>query len=395
MPAKLRILRVCPGLNWSSAERSALRNALSLRDLGHESIFYVLRDSQLAYEASRAGITCEYHTQGEAYGPLTWGRFLGIGQIIRKYEIHMVHGYFSGSLAGLWPLCYLVREWPMVPLVVTRFSLPQRVYRGPLYRALAQRIDLCLTSGRDLGQELSLSLGLPLHKIDQEGPSVSFGRSLPVPEGQMNIGVGPTAQESDPEALISLMWSFSILLEHLRESGKPLPGLALVGPRKWDQNLLGPPLRQAARELGIEEKVQFLEGEGPSAVPSLGGWVTHEEELRSDELQDYALEALLLGVPVLMPRRGASMEFMRQFPGIGENYRPQDPRDLMAKMAMLLGHQKSYRRAVQEALPGLQDRYSPGNHSERLLDHYRRLLQKRENFLRYRGRGRPGVGPTP
>lgn len=379
------VLLVGPGLNWSAAERSALKDALALREQGHNPLLYVVKDSVLAYHASIHNIPCAYHLVAESYSPFNWGRFLSLGGVIRRYEINVVHVYLSESLNVLWPIAHIMRSWPLIPLVVTRFNSSPKIYRGPLYGALAKRVDLLLTSSKDLARELSLSLRLPPHKIDEQGLAVTGQRTSKEQKLKNSIALCLSGPEIDPQSLSTVFVAFATLIEYYQEGLPAHLTLALLAPKRWEHNILYRPLQKMAQDLKIIDRIEFLEGEGPGSIDPPWVWLVLDEnnEGKKDDLdvvEDYGMEALLRGIPICLARRGPSMELLRQYPFIGLHYRPGDNRDLVAKLNLIMTHRAHYAMAIEDSYQSLSARFSQDFFKDRLLNYYRRLISKRENF---------------
>lgn len=390
MKQALNILLVCPSEEWSTIERTALRDAKVLKDEGHHVFLYCLQESYLDVRAKRLDIKLFYHSGKLSTSVLQWRKLQLIPKIMDQHEIHLVQCY---DIHLLWPVSFFLRKHQLIPLVFSHNVEFQKIYKHWWYQPLIRRIDTTLLPSREMQESVVGSLGIPPHKIDYCGLGVAAERFNG--DGQANttaqsghflenfkedwkIGCYVGSHEQSLDFLLPLFHALRVLVEG-RPEGRGVK-LVLVSDKPWEQHLLGDELGHFLVDMGLDQNVLF---ESKIPVTKLQRWLDLWVGVRSFEaIDDYMVTALLAGLPVVVTRGTATMELLRRQPRLGSTYKRGDARELRRKIEVILGAYDSYRDAIAATSEELLNEFGLETYREQLLSVYEKSLLKRSRFYR-------------
>ena len=369
---------------WGSLERMILKDCLLARDAGAKVYLYCYKNSLLEERAMAEGITTIHH-HGKVHTKIfQWNKLKVLTRLFRELNVNLVHCY---DIKILWPISFFLRANPLVPLVFTQGFELRKFYRAFWFKPLVSRVDQVFLPTIGLEENVWGHLGIPPRKVDLIGMACPAGehRECPKPpfrytEERWYIGTNLTGLETNTKFLNTIFHAFQVLLQNkLEEKGFTL---VLALERPWSEFGLNDELKRQVKDMGIEEYVAFV---GPVSMEEIQRhvdvWVGQS---RREDLEDYTVESLLNGRPVVMPRSVASMETLRELGRVGETYKRDDSRELREKITKILLNLETYEGNLHKANQPLRDRYGDRTYAENLIKIYYNLLNRRKRLLRRR-----------
>jgi len=368
---------------WGSEERTILKDCLQASRSGAKVYLYTYKDSLLGNRAKLHDIECFYHQGKFATKFYKWHRLRKLRQLISDLNINLVHCY---DIKTLWPLCYYLRSLSLVPLVFTLGRDIKDHHRNFWFRPLIERIDQVLLSSSEQVENVWGHMGIPPRKTDFIGfglPVMDKSRERDKPpyrfsEDRFYIGTNLNGIETNTRFLDTVFHSFRVMIE------KGLDGknytFALFNERAWNECVLTDQLRRQVKDWGLEEHVAFV---GPSDIFSdqfdVDLWLGL---VRRETLEDYAVSALLVAKPVVIPRTTCSMELFQKHGQVGETYLSGDSREIREKCELVLRNLSTYEKSLHQSFQGLAETYGAKRHEETLSKIYKKLLGRRRRLQR-------------
>lgn len=370
---------------WGTEERLILKDCLLAQENGARVYLYTYKKTRLRNKAHEAGIECLYHKGKFASKIFEWHKLRKLSRKIDDLNINLVHCY---DTRVLWPLCFYLRQKKLIPLVFTLSSELKSYYRDFWYRPLSSRIDQVVLPLPDMVENVWGHLGLPPRKInfvgmgnhtrvrDVERPPFRFTKE------RWYIGTNLNGIETNTQFLETLFHAFRVMVERKLE-GKNFT-FALYNEKTWADTKLTDELRRQVKDWGLEEHVAFV---GPCDIAEQQKWVDLWLGLRRrEDLEDYAIQALISGVPILVPRSSSSMELLRQYGQVGETYKVGDSREIREKTDTILRNLATYKNNLHKAHQGLSRDYGSDSYEEEMVSSYKKLLGRRRRLQRLRER---------
>jgi len=356
----------CPSDSWSSTERMVLQDILNAKSQGHHVLLYCLKDSFLDMKAKASKVTCVYQQWSLRSGMTRLSNRKLIQREIKQRKINVIHCYSIKVTLGI---ASCLRRNHSVALMYTQTRSLPRSYKFFWHRSNVHRIDRVIINSNNLVDNIMRNLGVSLRKICLCGQGVEVS----------NIS---TEKRYRLEQLLSTQHKSDYILATniaIHESNfdkvKPLiqavSCLNEVGPKKyilllllegdWEETLFSPSLKRYIKEIGAENDIYLYSCDSSSDVTSdriaslqylVDLWIC----LESGELiEDYTLSSLVVGVPVLVPRNGISMEMFEKFGLIGETFKLDDVREIRDKSLKILTNLGRYQQALQDIHGFLND----------------------------------------
>lgn len=367
---------------WGTKERFIINDCLHAKEAGARVYLYCYKKSYIEQIAKLNGIETLYH-RGKVYTKvLQWHKLRGISKTLKDLKISIVHCY---DVSLLWPLTYFLRSMPLVPLVFTQETELEKFYRDFYFRPLIARIDQVFVPMTQLLDNVLGHLNFPLRKMKLIGMGVTQKKierpkSLPFSfEGtRFCIGTNLNGIETNTKFLDTLFHSLNVLVK--KGVGPKGITLILFCERPWNEFHLTDELKRKLTDLGLEENVAFATSDNLAENQSLVDlWVSL---VRRETLEDYAIQAIVNGVPVLLPRTALAVDLVSDFGRIGETYRSHDSRELREKLAKILLNLDTYKKNIEKAKAPLLDTHGRDAYRKMLVNQYAKLIEKRERLAR-------------
>ncbi len=373
------------------------------REAGHTPIIYTLRDSILDIEAKKQKFETLYHTGRVQTSFVRWHKLRNLPSILRSKDIQIVHCY---ALNFMWPMAFFLRGMPHIPLFLTQSREVKKRYRSFLYRLLSSRIDQVFIPFSPLAKNVKGQLGVPSKKIISLGygvDSVKSDRSeidnlkqtwqkgievAPLdgeqaeenPVDTWSVGAYVPMHLKDIETLKTIVYATMGMDQKLPES-KTIR-LIFYNEKNWSETLIYPDLIRFVKDLGVEELIHFYSGVPVETFQqAVDVWLASTAQ---EQLDDLSIQAIMQGIPILVPRSISSMEIFRLYGPIGESFKRDDPRQLRDQCLKILFEKKHYTRLLKNALPKFQASFGPENYSQTLLHFYLHSAQVRKRYSRHR-----------
>lgn len=368
---------------WGTEERLILKDCLLAQRNGAKVFLYTYKNTRLESKAVEVGVECLYHKGKFAFKIFEWHKLRKLSRLIDELNVNLVHCYDSRVL---WPLCFYLRQKKLIPLVFTLTSELKSYYRDFWYRPLASRIDQVVLPFPDMVENVWGHLGLPPRRIN----FVGMGNKTRVSETQRPpfrfteerwyIGTNLNGIETNTQFLETLFHAFRVMIERKLE-GKNFT-FALYNEKSWADTRLTDELRRQVKDWGLEEHVAFV---GPCDIPEQQKWVDLWLGLRRrEDLEDYAIQSLISGIPILVPRSTSSMELLRTFGQVGETYKIDDSREIREKADIILRNLATYKSNLHKAHEALERGHGSDHYEEEMVSSYKKLLGRRRRLQRIR-----------
>ncbi len=368
---------------WGSEERTILRDCLHASRSGAKVYLYTYKKSLLSVRAQALGIECYFHKGKFPTKFYKWHRLRKLSQLIIDLNINLVHCY---DIKVIWPLCYYLRSLSLVPLVFTLGQDMKLYYRNFWFGPLIKRVDQVFLSSLAQVENVWGHLGIPPRKTDFIGFGISTVRKneervnppYRFTEKRFYIGTNLNGLETNTRFLDTVFHSFRVMIE--KGLGEKNYTFVLCNERAWSDCVLTDELRRQVKDWGLEEHVAFV---GPSDIITdqfhIDLWLGL---VRRENLEDYAVQALLVGKPIVLPRTSCSMDLFQEYGQVGETYLSGDSRELREKCELILTNLAVYESSLHQSFQGLNEAYGQKRHEDSLTRIYKKLLKRRRRLQR-------------
>lgn len=369
---------------WGTEERTILKDCLVAKDAGAKVYLYTYRDSILHDRAKSCNIECLFHQGKFVTKVFKWHKLRNLKSLLIDLQVNIVHCY---DIKILWPLCLYMRTMPLVPLVFTLSNDLRFYYRNFWYRPLVERVDQVLLPMSEMVENVWGHMGIPPRKIDFVGLGLEAVKKTDderppfrFTDERWYIGTNLNGIETNTHFLDTVFHSFRVMIEKGLE-GKNYT-FALCNERNWSECVLTNELRRQVKDWGLEEHVAFVDQRDVSLHQlDVDLWLGLT---RREELEDYAVQALISGKPIVVPRSAFSMEILRTFGVVGETYMNGDSREIREKCETILRNYKTYEKNLHKSHQALMGSYGSTNYRESIIKIYEKLLNRRRRLWRVR-----------
>jgi len=369
--------------DWSVRERQIISDMLCAREKGANVHLYALRDSGLASRAKELGFSCSFHQGVLSKSFIKWKRLKAVSKLINHYRIDIVHCY---DIDVLWPLSYILKSKPVIPLILSLSSSLNRSYRGIWYGPLSRRLDQVIVTHDDMSENVYGFLGIPPIKVKAQNLGVDIStrdhpREKPffkISEDRFYLGTHLSGLETSTTFLDPLFYALKTLTTQKDILGREMT-CVLGSNKNWRECLVTEEVRRKVKDWGLEDYVAFM---GPCNVTELQLDVDVWVDLQSEsQLSDTWISSLVLGTPLIAPRTGGSMELMKSYPGSMELYRFGDTRDLRSKLEKILVKLDSYESSLLSYREELDDQFSIEQFRREMGFRYEKLIKRRKRLV--------------
>jgi hypothetical protein len=375
-------LFVCLTESWGTRERSLLKDALIARKNELNPLIFCLKDSYLDQYAQKEHFTIMHHHGKVPKKFYKWYTYHYFSKFVLTKNISLIHCY---DLNLIWPLCYFLRKSPIIPLFLTIDREPNRSYLEIWHKTLLRRIDQVFVSSVSMIDEAKLRLGILPRKITVLGYGVDAEAINKVDLAKVKKELGISASSHTIGSLISLHHKkmdsilpliYAVTGYNQKHNGEKNLRLILISEQKWNHNFIYKDLIRFIKDAGREDDILFYSGKSIETFQkSVDLWLSSFEE---NNLSDYSVKSLVLGVPILVPRNAEVMELFNIYPDIGEAYRRNDSLDVRDKLEKILVNKKTYiKKASKEAI-SIGMTHSVSAYAKELLARYTKTQHARK-----------------
>ena len=367
--------------SWGTRERTLLKDAEIAQDNKLNPVIFCKKGSFLAKNANAVGFPVIYHL-GKVQGHIfKWYKFRNFSNYLNSKNINFIHCY---DLRILWVLCFLLRNMPMTPLFLTITSELKKSYLEIWHKTLISRVDQVFVFSDSISEEVRLRLGIVPRKITKLGYGVDVQpvtktiitkvkKELGITSGVFSVGSILSPHFKDLEPILPLIYAV------IGFNQKYLDGthvkLILISEEKWNKNPLYQDLIRFIKDAGCEEDVLFYSGTTLEVFQrSVDLWLGIFEGYH---ISDFAIQALLNEIPILVPRNSEVMELIDTYSGIGEAYRREDSFGLREKMEKVLLNKKTYQKEVIKNSKIISATHRKSLYVDDLLGRYNKIMAAR------------------
>lgn len=331
--------------NWGGQEERLIREAVWLREQGHQILVICQPNSEVLDRASAAGLQVATFRMRSAFDPLALVQMVGW---IFRFRPHLIHAH---SPKDAWLSFWFHRLG--IPVVRSRnITLPQKMppSRGFIYRHGCRRV---LASAAFIRDKLVDHVGVPSSRVDVIGECVNLEEFFPGDGSafRQEFGIAPQAPLFGIVAMLRGEKGHMTFLKAAIEIAKEWPEARFVivgkstGKRTLEQNLLAliekhwPQGNAPVILTGFRRDVPVvMRALDVLVVPS-----THDAQTL------VIPQAFATGKPVIGSRVGGIPELVHQ----GKNgllVKPGDVDELVQAMRFFLQHPKAAREMGQAGL---------------------------------------------
>lgn len=367
---------------WGTRERTLIKDALIAKDNQLNPIIFCKKGSFLEKKAREKNLEVFLHHGKVKANFFKWYKFRYLSIFLSENKINFVHCY---DLKILWVLCFILRNKTTIPLFLTIGSELKKSYLELWHKTLVSRVDQVFVFSQAIAEEVKLRLGFPLRKVTNLGYGVS-STSVPrtmISKVKKELGVSSKVQtvgsimsphHKNLDSIFPLIYAVIGYNQKYHEENELR--LILISEDKWNTNPLYQDLIRFIKDSGSEENILFYSGATLQTFQkSVDLWIGIFEGYH---ITDYAIQALLNGVPILVPRNSEVMELMELYPGIGEAYRRDDSFGLREKMERVLKNKRDYEREVAKCSKKITLAHSEESYQSTLLERYQKLSHARK-----------------
>lgn len=370
---------------WGTEERTILKDCIVASEAGAQVYLYCYRDSVLHDRAKNHNIECLFHTGKFVTKVFKWHKLRNLKTLLTDLQVNIVHCY---DIKVLWPLCLYMRSMPLVPLVFTLSNDLRSYYRSFWYKPLIERVDQVLLPMSEMVENVWGHMGIPPRKIDFIGLGLKAIKKPkhdnPPPfrftDKRWYIGTNLNGIETNTHFLDTVFHSFRVMIEKgLDEKSYTF---ALCNERNWSECVLTNELRRQVKDWGLEEHVAFVDQKDVASHQlDVDLWLGLT---RREELEDYAIQALISGKPICVPRSAFSMEVLRSYGVVGETYMSGDSREVREKCETILRNYSTYEKNLHKSHQALMEAYGDEVYRESMVKIYENLLNRRRRLWKVR-----------
>jgi glycosyltransferase involved in cell wall biosynthesis len=370
---------------WGTEERTILKDCILASEAGAKVYLYCYRDSVLHDRAKENNIECLFHNGKFVTKVFKWHKLRNLKNLLAELQVNIVHCY---DIKVLWPLCLYIRSMPLVPLVFTLSNDLRSYFRSFWYKPLVERVDQVLLPMSEMVENVWGHMGIPPRKIDFVGlglksikrPKVESRPPFRFTDKRWYIGTNLNGIETNTHFLDTVFHSFRVMIEKgLDEKNYTF---ALCNERNWSECVLTNELRRQVKDWGLEEHVAFVEQKDVAQHQlDVDLWLGLT---RREELEDYAVQSLISGKPICVPRSAFSMEVLRSFGVVGETYMTGDSREIREKCETILRNYSTYEKNLHKSHQALMEAYGDEVYRESLVKIYDKLLNRRRRLWKVR-----------
>lgn len=349
---------------------------------GANVYLYCHRDSFLSKKAKQNGVELVFH-KGKFYTKLVqWYKLRALKKLINDLKIDLIHCY---NIKILWPIAFFIRRKHKISLILTQGNEVQKFYRNFYYRPLSSRIDQVLLPMQEMVENIWGHLGVPPRKIkfigmgceqviEKDKGKSPFGFS----GERWCIGTNLSGLETNTRFLNTLFNAFQVLTQKGLDNKNYT--LVLMCEKDWGEFVLTDELKREVTDRGLEQNIAFYRPENFSkSLEQMDLWVGLS---RREDIEDYSIQSLLSGVPVVMPRSSASMEVIRELGTVAETYKRDDSRELREKVEKLLVNLDTYKKSLNRSTDKIKEDHGVDLYESKLISLYSKVIRRRERLLK-------------
>lgn len=366
----LHVMFVCMDQNQSPLSRRALLDAATFRNTGGNALLVCVPGSPLDVAAERQDIP-RYPLDDLDWRSL-WTLYKLTRQLVGHDGLDIVHCYNYRALLALGPA---LKGEAKIPLVYTCNENIVRAYSPFWHDYCVTRVDQVLTFAPTLAEQVAETLPLGPRKVAAMGSGlerISHVRPVPTTPG-FRIGAFVPGDATDVNRIRPLLNA----LPGLEHNSHAKVILELITDRSWYEHDLYPSLKHTVLERGLEHNVSFH----PLSLAAGGvqGQDLYVGLSDEDPFDDVELRALLMGIPMLLPRTSARTELLNGST-LGLTYAPGDVRELKAKALEMLGRKQEFVDALKLVQGELWEKHQHETYCDQLFQLYERLVLQRLRF---------------
>ncbi len=385
---------LCVSDAWGGLEQVAVDDAVSLAQEGVETSFICAHQSP-ALEHLEMALAKDRNLPLRAVSLDFKPRNtldLSLARALRRlYEgengalrgLDLLHTHQTSLLGSIVPSFF---GHPGVGLIATRHIMNRHDKKDFFHRAIYSRIDAMLVMSEALRQNVlethaispahvkTINLGLDFSRFDPKKVDASRWRQKWGAQAGANrtlvVGLVGRIDPAKGQA------TFIRAAARLAAEGFDLKFVIVGEETKGSDAGHLEELKTLAKEMGLEKQVYFEEFQ-EDIPPVMGAFDIFVMPSREEAFGLVAIEAMAMGVPVILTNRGSAREIAGPNEEYGLLIRPDDAFDLQQKLRTLIGSDSLRHQMGQEGRAHVLQLFDRKRRVERTLETYDRVLKRR------------------
>ncbi len=335
------VLLVCPSVKWSTIERRVIFDSTFLRNSGCNPVILCQKGSQIDLVAESEDIPRYYINAKKINFFLGIRYFFDLKKIFNEKRFDLVHCY---SLTSTWMAAFLLKSDNHVPLMYTLNHHIKSIYQNFLARWLLARIDRILTLSEETKEFAEETFPMANKKISNLGTGLEL-RVQRIEKKEVNVLGCVINDLNELKRLRYILKIFRVLKIKPNSLVDNLRLYIFLGPRIYQ--------KEQAKKLMTEFDYEFYEKD--ILLYSLD---SQQEKLKEidillgiafdEPLNDFEVEAILHGVPVLFPRTAMRQNILFKYNFVGESYFEADIREARFKLMKMISQYSKYIQGLRD-----------------------------------------------
>ena len=380
-----RILFVCTTLEWGARERLALRFFLEAHSNGHEPQLIVSKDSNLAHKCHSMGFgerLIEIPPSETDFFSLL-ARIPRYRRILQTDRSHLV---FTFSLRDALVWSWVLRSYSAKALCLFINHEIVNSYRKIWLRRLVSRIDHIFLSSEEIIENIWAHLKVPSRKCSTmlpfSGNYTSVIKSTELERKSFTIGLYLSPAMRDQAEIQKVFIMLKNLKEELKD--KYLLSVKLFTDQDLPKTYLSDNMNRLIELLGglehlATQKFNHLKID----FSQVDIWFS---PFIQEELEDFALLALVNGLPIATPRTAVHMNLLKRFQGVGVSFKASDAREMRTKLKELVFNYKAYKQDLSRTSAEIHEEFIQKNGLMSNWGFLQRIVNRRNRYALSRER---------
>lgn len=382
---------------WGTDEKSLIRDAQIVSDLGYQVLVLCVRDSFLDLRLKALNLPTVYdQSKNKSWLRRPLSFFFELRGLITHNAISLIHTY---DLFSLWPLGQLLKRFPYIPLVYTRSQEMNKGLKSFIHRLFLSRIDLVITPAKGLRENLISSLPIRPKRIHVSGLGLVYHEDLELDKAELKrallkkyghalssicFGTYVEVDMTDVISLIPILVAVQYIIQNhseLDDQKKVL--LFFFCERNWHAHPLFAELMKKIKEYDLQDHVVLHTTEElEQDVSMMDVWISYQD---SEYIRDQEIFALFHNVHLILPRVGGFYEILLDHRW-GHTYKASDSRDLRFHLEAFLKKPETYSLKDNNLGLAFLRSHSWQEHRLFLEQSYLKLMSKRYRLFSARKR---------
>jgi hypothetical protein len=378
------ILYLIPTKDWSTKERFAFKDITLAKNHGYNIYLCTYENSFLARAAKAHDIEVIPYKEHFLGRWTVFHKHFPLRNLSKKIKLDIVHCY---DFSLLFSLSVQLKAENLTALIITQDHVIDKPLQKFWYKPLISRIDSLILTNKNLSQDTLGNLALPLKKIEYFGMGIKLVAASDPETIAINFelykdyflaGTYVSPAVTDVTTLTPLLSALKVLNEKL--PGGKRSKLVFISAVDFQTITILPDIMRLIQEQELQEDVLFVTTKDiVGVITYLGVWISNGAQ---ELIEDFAISALINGVPAIMVRNFCTVDLLKEYEGVGETYKLFDARELRDKWEKIILGSAIFREKTLLYKYFIEREHSYKSYKTHLLSLYTRTVQRRARLFR-------------